>query len=360
MNIYQILVTLSFGDAVSNDCLAIHKLLTDNGYNTSIYAYNIHEKMKLPYVKHFNKLPSIKANDVIIYHLSTGTEINRMLRNMPGHKIVRYHNMTPAHFFAGYNGITARLCGEGKNETLLLKDTFEAGINDSDFNTEQLISYGYTCPMETVPILIPFGDYEKEPDMELVKKLDDGVKNVLFVGRIAPNKKQEDLISMAYAYNRIFEDKIRVILAGSATGTERYLDRLKKYAEALEVSNVVFTGQIPFKDILAYYTAADAFVCMSEHEGFCVPLAEAMKFETPIIAFDSCAVPETLGGTGILLEDKNPYRAAAALHVVLNDKETAHKIVEAQNERLKNFSYERVSVQMLDAIKKFTKEGAAK
>ena len=188
----------------------------------------------------------------------------------------------------------------------------------------------------------------------MVSRMSDGVKNILFVGRVAPNKCQQDLISMLYAYKKMYSDPVRLILAGNGGGMEKYVARLKCYADNLGLNaDVVFTGQISFPAILAYYSTADCFVCMSEHEGFCVPLAEAMCFDVPILAYSCCAVPGTLGGTGILLQDKDPSVAAAYLHEILNDEALRGKIVEEQRERLKDFSYENVSKLFMEQLESF-------
>lgn len=356
MRIIQILTTLSFGDAVGNDTLAIMNLLRKNGYpDSAIYAENLDARLAaIDGVHKISNLPELNADDIIIYHLSTGSNLNRKIRDYVGRKLVIYHNITPANFFERYSETTARLCSKGRSEVKALNKTFEAGICDSDYNRQELIEMGYTCPLAVCPILIPFDDYQKTPDSEVIAKYSDDVKNVVFVGRVAPNKKQEDLIALDSAYRKLYpEDKVRFILVGSANGTEIYDKRLKDYVKKLELDNVVFTGQVSFASILAYYKVADVFACMSEHEGFCVPLIEAMCFEKPILAADFAAVAGTLGGSGVLLENKDMARAAFYLHEMLNDDELRAAIVAGQNERLNDFSYESVSELFMQQLNKF-------
>lgn len=361
MRVFQVLTTLSKGDAVSNDTLAIQKLLLKNGYRKSmIYAEHLDPKFLSKTIKPYHVMPKPKKNDVMLYHLSTGTVLNKKIMDLNCRKIVIYHNMTPPDFFVPYSGKSAKLCAQGIEEAIALKDTFEAGICDSRFNLEQLKGYGYSCDLKVCPILVPFEDYEKTPDQKLLEELggpaidnDHEIKNVLFVGRIAPNKKPEDLLTMLYAYRQMYKEKVRLILAGSTSGMEKYTARLRLYARRLGLEDVVFTGHITFPQILAYYRSADAFVTFSEHEGFCVPLLEAMWFKTPILTFDSCAVPETLGGTGVLLKDKDPALMGAALHEILFDKELRSKIIEEQDERLKYFAYDNVASIFMSELKEF-------
>ncbi|SEV95948.1 Glycosyltransferase involved in cell wall bisynthesis [Ruminococcaceae bacterium KH2T8] len=361
MRVFQILTTVSYGDAVSNDCLALYSLLKTSGYETYVYAENIGKQAEKMGVKPYARLPRLKDDDIILYHLSTGTELNERIKSLSGKKYIVYHNTTPPDVFVPYSGKLARLCSCGLEETKSLKDTFDGGLCDSDFNRQQLISYGYKCPLKVRPILIPFEDYRKEPDKETLEQMggdarenEHEIKNVLFVGRIAPNKCQEDLISLLYAYRKMYSDPIRLVLAGNPSGLEKYMSKLRAYADELGLDDIVFTGQISFAKILAYYRSADAFVSMSEHEGFCVPLVEAMFFDVPILAFASTAVPETLGGCGIIFDKKDPSYAAKCLHAILNDNELKSRIVEEQRERLKYFEYENVSKIFVEQFREFT------
>lgn len=361
MRVIQVLTTLSFGDAVSNDCLAINELLKKRGFKTAIYIENLDERLKNhPDVKSCGKMPKPKKDDILLYHLSTGTALNLRIMAVNCRKYIVYHNTTPPDFFVKYSGKTAQLCNNGLNETKALKDTFEGGFCDSGFNRDQLISYGYKCPLKVRPILIPFEDYMKEPDKDVLEAMggpntnDHAVKNVLFVGRIAPNKKQEDLISMLYAYRQMYKDPVRLILVGNPLGMDKYDAKLKNYAQQLGLDDIVFTGQISFKAILAYYRSADCFVSMSEHEGFCVPLVEAMQFDVPILAYASTAVPETMGDAGVVFDDKDPAVAAAHLHAILNNKELRQEMIKEQQERLKFFSYENVSEMFIQQFEEMT------
>ena len=352
MKIIQLLTTLSFGDAVSNDCLAVNDLLKKSGYDTCIYAENIDDRLKNhPDVKFYNRMPKVSPEDVLLYRLSTGTDLNLQIRDIPCRKFIIYHNTTPPEYFTRYSGRTANLCNRGLKEAMLLSDAFDGGFCDSEFNRDQLISYGYKCPLKVRPILIPMKDYEQSVDEEVLSRMNDGVKNILFVGRIAPNKCQQDLIAMLYAYRQMYKDSVRLVLVGNPLGLEKYNNKLKKYAKDLGIDDVVFTGQVSFKAILAYYKSAHCFVSVSEHEGFCVPLVEAMKFGVPVVAYDSTAIAGTLGGAGILIKDKDPAIMAKAVHTVITNDDLSGKIVEEQRERLKYFEYENVSKMFLDGLK---------
>ena len=356
MNVVQILPTVSYGDAVSNDAVAIAKVIEDMGYKTGIYAENVDTRLSDPLVHKIERLPRLRDSDIVIFNHSTGTELCYKLPELKGRKMMIYHNITPPQFFDNYSISARDLTRYGYEGTKYLSDKIEYVMADSEYNAEDLRKMGYTCKIDVRPILVPFDDYKKEPDKKILEKYNgDGYTNILFVGRIAPNKKQEDIISAFAYYKRSVNPKSRLILAGSYTGMERYYRALQDYVEALMLDDVIFTGHTSFASVLAYYKLADVFLCMSEHEGFCVPLLEAMFFEKPIIAFDSCAVPYTLGGSGALIKDKDPVFVSLLIDRIVKDARLRKEIVESQNERLKDFSYKKVRETFVSQLKEFIK-----
>lgn len=358
MQVVQMLVTITYGDAVGNDVLAIDKALNDAGFNTGIYAENIGNRLPLDRVHHISELPKLKDNDVIIYHYAIGAELNYKLPTYSGRKIMVYHNVTPDSFFSDYSLHAQRLSKEGIKGVKYLADKIDYCLADSTFNKLDLEKMGYICPIDVLPILIPFEDYKKEPNKEVIEKYsDDGYINLLFTGRIAPNKCQEDVIAAFYQFHKNYCEQSRLILVGNYEGMENYYKRLSDYAEQLGIGeNVVFTGHIGFDEILSYYIIADAFVCMSEHEGFCVPLVEAMVFNIPIIAYDSTAIAETLGGSGFLIKEKNPLETAGIISFILNNKKIKETMIQNQKERLKDFSLECVEKQLITYMNAFIEE----
>ncbi len=343
MKVIQIMPTVSFGDAVSNDARALNPVIAGMGYKTGIYAENIDPSISDPCVHHLSKLPKTEPSDILLFNHSTGTELCSKIREMTGRKFMIYHNITPSHFFSEYSRQAERLTEYGYQGTKELAGVIEAVIADSEYNAAELRKMGYKCDISVRPILIPFSDYEKQPDRKLIDRYrDDGYTNILFVGRLAPNKKQEDIIAAFAYYKKYVNPRSRLILAGSDSGMENYSAKLKKYAGALMLDDVIFTGHIGFDGILAWYRLADVFLCMSEHEGFCVPLVESMYFKVPIIAYDSSAIGDTLGGSGLLIKEKDPIQTALLIDRVVSDKKLREEIIDGQNERLKCFQYDRV------------------
>lgn len=342
MRVVQLLTTLSFGDAIGNDTIALKGVISDMGYKTDIYAENIDKRLPDGIAKKAAKLRDLKKDDVLIYHKSTGTDLTFKLEKYKCRRIMVYHNVTPPEFFCSYSIPATQLTELGYKGVEFLRDKVDYVLAVSAYNKSELLKMGYTCPIDIRPILIKFEDYRKAPDEAVIKKYSDGKKNLVFVGRIAPNKRQENVIKAFYCYKKLNPES-RLILVGSARGMENYQERLVKYARALGIGDdVIFPGHIKFSEILAYYHLADAFVCMSEHEGFCVPLVEAMFFDVPVIAYDTSAISDTLGGSGVLLDSNDPVYAAAVIDRVLTDDKLRESIIDGQRRRLEDFSYENV------------------
>lgn len=352
--IFQILPVIVSGDAVSNDARALERLLKGAGFRTGIYAESVDGRLPRRAAAEISSLPKLRDDDVLIYHASTGTHLNYDLRRLRGRKIVIYHNITPPEFFAGISPAAERIARFGYEGIRFLADYADYCICDSEYNRQQLIGMGYRCPMEVCPILIPYADYNVEADRKTLDRYrGDGWTNLLFIGRISPNKKQEDVIRAFARYSEKYNPKTRLILAGNADGMEAYREKLVECGRALGVEErVIITGKIPFEEILAYYRLADVLVCMSEHEGFCVPLVEAMHFRVPIVAYGAAAVPETLGKGGVLLEDKDPDRAADAIDRVMRDAEVRRRMMEGQKEILAALSMDAVGDRMLSCLKR--------
>lgn len=340
MKVLQLLPTLAMGDAIGNDVRALEKVIRGMGYQTGIYAEVIDGRLPEGTAQQVEKMPRLSGEDVILYHMSTGSELNFSLEKYPCRKLMVFHNITPPRFFKGYNDAAMESAEYGMRGLCHLADKVDGCMADSAYNGDILRELNYRSPITVRPILIPFADYAKEPDASVMEHYkDDGYTNFIFVGRVAPNKKQEDVIRAFYCYKKYCNPKSRLFIVGSYNGMERYYHRLRRYVGALELDNVVFTGHIPFAQILAYYHLADLFLCMSDHEGFCVPLVEAMYFNLPILAYDSSAISDTLGGSGILLPTNDPMEAALAADRVLRDSELRREVIAEQHRRQQEFAY---------------------
>lgn len=352
MKIVQVVPTVAFGDAIGNETIAIKKMLSDAGYQTELYADGVDKRLPSDTAKPVQKLKTSK-DDIIIYHLATGTPLNYEMGRQNCRLFIRYHNITPSKFFKGYSTKLAALDEEGYAGARFLADKADHILAVSEYNLSDLRGMGYQCSADVVPILLALDDYKKKPNDGVIKKYtSDGYTNILFTGRIVPNKKHEDIIRAFYYYKKYFNEKSRLIFVGNESGMEKYYNRLKDYISLTGLEDVIFTGHIKFDEILAYYKIADLFLCLSEHEGFCVPLVEAMYFDVPVLAYDCCAVPDTLGGGGIVIDNKEPRYVAEWMNQIITDEKLRQEMKEAGRKRLTFLSRENVERMFLDCIKK--------
>jgi L-malate glycosyltransferase len=186
----------------------------------------------------------------------------------------------------------------------------------------------------------------RRPALERI--LADGLINILFVGRIVPNKKIEDHIRLAEMYKRYVDSYYRFIFVGRYDGVPRYYAQVRALIQQYEMlpDRFWFTGPVPDEDLAAFYRWSDAYVSLSEHEGFCVPLVEAMAADVPIVAYAAGAVPETLGGAGLLFEAKDLEVAAELIGSVVYDREVRGRVLDGQRRRLQDFAPARVEQQL--------------
>ncbi len=355
MNIYQIVTTLNFGDAIGNDVIAIKHVIEDMGLKTAVYSESIAPKVKEPNCMTLEHFPKLHDDDIVIYHMGNGSPLNEAVTHLDCRKIMIYHNITPYEFFNLDSPSASENCRKGLQDVkTVMRGKFNAYIADSAFNKSDLVRMGYPADsISVIPVIVPLDDYKQKPDASMVEELSDGVTNIVFVGRIAPNKKHEDLIRTFAYYKKHVNHDSRLILVGSSNADGMYFRDLQAYIEELNVKDVVFAGHISFAEILAIYKTAHVFLCMSEHEGFCVPLLEAMTFDVPIIAYDACAVPETLGGAGVVVDNKDPVFLSKVIDGIVKNQAMRSQIIKAQRERLKYFEYERIKNQFQEFLRDF-------
>ena len=354
MKIYQIVESLNFGDAIGNDIVAIKHVIEDMGIATEIYANSVAAKVKEPGVYRISEMPKICEDDIILYHMANGSSLNTMVPELNCRKIMIYHNITPPEFFKVDSFTASRECQKGLNDMENVKGMYTAYIADSEFNKNDMVEMGYKeNDIDVIPVIVPFDDYKQAPDKNMMTELSDGKTNIVFVGRIAPNKKHEDLIRTFAHYKKFVNPNSRLILAGGANTNGMYYGDLLDYIKHLGVEDILIPGHVSFPEILAIYKKADIFLCLSEHEGFCVPLLEAMTFDVPIIAYEAGAVPETMGGSGVVVDDKDPAFLSRVIDEVVNNQEMRSMIIESQRERLKDFEYEKIKEQIQNYIRRF-------
>lgn len=344
LRVIQILPSICRGDVISNDALEIYKELADHRFKTHIYAEHIGRGISSRRVSAIEDLPALKKEDIVIYHMSTESGMYEHIRKIKkeyGCEIIfRYHSITPAQYFRTYSEDVADRCLRGLEEAVAIKDIPTEVLALSDHDRKQLRKMGYTCPIMILPPLVPLAEYSIEPEKSVLRAYSENeYTNLLYVGQMIPHKRIERLMDLYDAYYRTRNQKVRLFLVGSTSEVPEYYAYLEDYRKKLgyKESQIIMTGHVPFNEMIAYYKIADAFVCMSEEEGFGMSLVEAMFYQIPVLAYESGAVPETLGGSGILLPTCQPDEIAEVLDTVIRNQVTRNQVIAGQQRRVESF-----------------------
>lgn len=353
--IHQLLPNLAYGDAISNHALFIRDYLRSCGYKSDIFVRYLDQRVQEE-AKVFQPT-SISKQAGLIYHHSIGSEITAYAVGHPDSKCLIYHNITPAEFFQPYRPEFAKILEKGRSELKQLAPHFTISVGDSAYNAADLAASGFAEP-GVLPIAVDPQKWDIPADAALMAKLQDGKSNLLFVGRLAPNKCQDDLVE-AFAHYLTLDQQARLILAGNGEPSDPYYCHLINTIERLNLTqHVLLTGQVDDTQLLALYRTAHLFWSMSEHEGFCVPLVEAMWFDIPILAYKSSAVPETLGEAGILFTSKNDLSQVAALaKLLVKDRLLRSKVTFAQRRRRESFTKPVVNASLNELVSRIENSG---
>lgn len=344
MKIIQIVSDYMRGDAVSKVADTIEKSISSIGIQMELLTGSLTEEQI--------ESDAFSDCDMIMYHLSV--RIDPLLYYIKCKKILVFHNITTPELLVGFDVEGARLdCEAGLYELDKTSKYFDYALVFSDYSRDFLVEHGWNVDkIVTLPIILKFDELSGPADLDVINKYSDGKRNFAFFGRLFPNKKQEDIIKSFEMYRRKYDENSRLILVGSGKAP-KYENLLKKYVRDLGLEEyVVFTGFVSQQEYIAYYKISDCFICMSEHEGFCIPLIEAMYFDVPVIAYNSTAVPSTLGGAGILLDSKQPEMVSDYMNKVITEKQYRNKIIEGQRIRVEYLKSKDLISQYSCAIKK--------
>ncbi|HUE84321.1 MAG TPA: glycosyltransferase [Pyrinomonadaceae bacterium] len=350
--IHQLLPDIVYGDAISNQAFALRDHLREAGYQSDIFVKRCEERLASE-VKPFADTRPGNA-DGLIYHHSIGSELTTFAVAHSAPKCLVYHNITPAEYYAPYRPGFAWMLEMGRAHLRRLGEFFPISVADSSYNAAELAACGFPSP-GVLPIIIDPEKWNIAPDPSLIERLQDGRVNLLFVGRIAPNKKQDKLVS-AFAFYRELAPEARLILVGEGNPSDPYFHHLRNTIAKLDLVNEVeLTGQIDDAALLAYYRTAHLYWSASEHEGFGAPLVEAMWFDVPVLALDDTAVPETLSGAGFLYPPHEALRDVAARAYQLTHKaELRKRIIVGQRGRRNAFTPVVLRASIMQLIEKLT------
>jgi glycosyltransferase involved in cell wall biosynthesis len=331
--VHQVLATLGYGDAIGHEVLGIQRVLSGAGYESEIFVETADRRLENLTTDYREMVGAIAPDDVLIHHFSIGSRASRTAYALPGRMALVYHNITPPEYFLGVHKDLVKLCFRGRRELTAYIGRCELALGDSEYNRQELEALGFPHT-GVLPVVPDFTHLDVAPNTMTADRFDDGWTNVLFVGRVIPNKKFEDVIRAFHVYRTKYNPRSRLLLVGSYSGFERYLAMLNGHVARLGASDVHFLGHVSNEELTALYDVADLFLCASEHEGFCVPLIEAFYKQVPVLAFAATAVPATMDGGGVLYDTKDPFEIARLMAAILDEGDLEDAIVDSQDAAL--------------------------
>ena len=338
MIVHQWVPAAHQGDAVGDNARALRAFFRESGHESDLFALSVDESLRddvRPWTD-----PEARQGDVTILHFAMPSPMTAALATLPGARVLCYHNVTPPHFFAAYDPELVRLTALGRQELQSLAGRVDLAAGVSEFNRRELEGMGFS-PTTVLPLIVDTARLTtagRSPALE--RLLQDGLTNILFVGRLAPNKKIEDHIRLAEHYKRYVDVYYRFIFVGRQDAVPRYYHAVRALVAEYRMlpERFWFTGTVPEIELAAYYRNAHAYVSLSEHEGFCAPLVESMAMDVPVLAFAAAAVPETLAGAGLSFAPKDLQHAAELLGALVYDEPLRQAVLGGQRARLRDLS----------------------
>lgn len=331
--VHQVLATLGYGDAIGHEVLGIQRVLRAAGFSSEIFVETADPRLDSLTIDYRDMVGAIAPEDVLIHHFSIGSRASRTAYALPGRMAIVYHNITPPEYFIGVHKDLVKLCYHGRRELTAYVNRCDLALGDSEYNRQELETLGFR-ETGVLPVVPDFTHLDGGADRTLAGTFDDGHTNIMFVGRVIPNKKFEDIIRAFHVYRTRHNPRSRLLLVGSYSGFEKYLAMLHGLISKLGTPDVHFLGHVSNEELSALYDVADLFLCASEHEGFCVPLIEAFYKRVPVLAYASTAVPATMDGGGVLYETKDPHHVARLMEAILDAPEIEDAILASQDAAL--------------------------
>jgi len=346
MRIDQWVPALHRGDAIGDSARLMRDAFRSWGDSADVYALELDDDLAGD-GRPFSEWRAGGPDDVVILHYALPSPLTAALRAHRGRRVLLHHNVTPPEFFEGYDPEMVRICTLGREELAGLREAVDLGLGDSEFNRRELELAGFRRT-GVLPIYLDFTRYRQKPNPVLLRALGGASINLLFVGRVSPNKRHADLIRLASYWKRFIAANVRLLLVGKLPRRRQYYDALQAllYEEGFTPDDVVFTGHLEHDDLLACYAAADVFVSMSEHEGFGVPLVEAMLLGVPVLAYRAAAVPDTLGPAGVQFRQKRLPEVAELAYLLASDAQLRRTVLAGQQSRLLAFAPEAVEATL--------------
>jgi L-malate glycosyltransferase len=351
--IHQFIPALNPHDATGTHTLRTRDVLRRAGWRSEIFAEAIHDDLAGEAYKYWAYRDRAAEGDVALYQFTTSSSLAGFLAELALPLILDFHNFTGPELFAGWEPQSVVRATRAAEELDLLAPLALLGLAKSSFSERTLREAG--CRRTAVvPVLADYGRVNAEPDSRVLDELEElgaeGGTDILFVGRVVPSKAQHDLVKALWAYRRLYDARARLHLLGGTSSYE-YNKSLQDFVDDLGLARAVrIAGEVSDASLAAYFAVAEVFLSLSVHEGFGVPLVEAMSAGIPVVTLEAGAVSETVCDAGLVLESTDPSFVAAALHRVSTDDVLRHRLIEAGRSRAASLAGDRVATELAQVI----------
>ena len=331
--VHQLLAGFAMGDAISHEALAIRAHCRTLGLESEIFAPA--SRIAPDATGECRPLDVFRAtaDAVIINHYSIASPATECFLDSDGRRVLIYHNITPPSFFEPYDTEMVTQLTEARRDLSQVASRAHAIWADSAFNAAELEALGFPG-VRVFPLLFDPTALDHPPDARLLQRFSVPMRNILFVGRVAPNKCLEELIAAFACYHRQIEPQSRLLVVGSDRSAPAYYAMLKMYAAELELDTVFFERFVSPSGLVSCYQLADCFVTTSRHEGYCLPLVEAMYKGVPVIARNTGGTPEAMGQGGILIDDFSAGELAELMGLACTDAAFRKDVLASQAARM--------------------------
>ncbi len=352
MDVHQFATSLTYGDAISDEMIEIRKVLRAAGYGSEIFVRFFDPKMA-GLARDYREYARLSApENVVIFHFSIGSPVSKLFFRDPGpedHDLPQHHAprvlpRLPPHPDPGVLQGAARDAASSP-----ARWTWPSGTPSSTGGSSSAAGY---APTGVLPILMDFAKFDVPGDPVVRDIFDNGKTTLLFVGRVIPNKRFEDVIKTFHFYKTRFNPSSQLVLAGDDRGIERYRASLEDLVGRLGLSDVHITGHVDFDELVTYFRLARCYLSFSAHEGFGVPLLEAFHMKVPVIALAAGAVEETMNGGGVLLRERDFLRTAVLIDRLERDARLRRKVVEGQLKALGKYDRANVARILLGHVER--------
>jgi glycosyltransferase involved in cell wall biosynthesis len=329
----QLLAGFAEDDAISQDALLLQAVFRELGVESDLFAPRAHtDPAAAPRVRPLAEYAG-RPGDVAVLHDPLAPDAAREFRATPARRVLRYHNITPATYFTAFDQPLADRLLTARAALKAAAESAVAVWSVSEFNAGELAAW--KLPKSRVlPLLFSEARFRLPVDAGVLARVGGPLANVLFVGRLAPNKRVEELILAFHWYHRAVNPQSRLIVAGSDRSCPRYAAMLRLLAHALGLSNVCFEGFASPAGLATLYSKANLFVTASEHEGYCLPLIEAMAAGIPVMARRTGGMPEALGGAGLMYEGLSPAQLGELMGEAIHNPAVRGEMLQSQAARM--------------------------